>query len=303
MATEKFQFPINDYDHYGGKIIFQVLEEIPPEFDFHGDIDVESGEDDDPSLIDKIGNFLGESSVRGTTIVKYGPRAILYMPNNIQMQDGVSYERADLGRIGGGVELGIQNGNSLASTFTNSLSDQIGSITEMFGRSLSPDAARYAVTRIAKKAPGNFGESVQSALRVTTNPNTRQLFKEVYIRDFSFSFRLVPTSKEEAEMAKALVKFFRTELYPEDSIKIDAGNGKSIPIGYRYPNTFLISFKHRDNNVLTKLLPAYLVTMSTVYNPTGAGFFEDGNFSEIEVTMNFRESKTLTKNLVRDHGY
>lgn len=310
MATERYQFPLNDVDYYNGKIIFQVRIEEPPEVSITAKstprVASAQGLPEESNFLDDIAEFskdlLGRAQGTTKTITRLGPRATLYMPQGLQFQDGVVYERADLGRIGGGAEAAIQNGASLGSALTESFSNQAAAITEIFNKSLSPDAARLAVARAAKFGGSNFGEGVQSALRVSTNPNTRQLFKEVNIRDFSFSFRLLPVSKEEGDMATALIKFFRTELYPEDSVNINVGGG-TIPIGYRWPNTFDISFKHKDKNVIHKLLPCYLVNISTNYNPTGAGFFEDGNFTEIEVTMSFRESRTLTKRLVRDGGY
>jgi hypothetical protein len=304
MATERYQFPLNDIDYYNGKIIFQVRIEDPPELNFSSDnVRVDGADEEGFNFSNFASDLLGRTSVTGKTITRLGPRATLYMPQGLQFQDGVVYERADLGRIGGGAELAIQNGSSLGGAFVESFQNQAAAVMELFNKSLSPDAARLAAARAAKFGGANFGEGVQSALRVTTNPNTRQLFKEVNIRDFSFSFKLIPVSKEEADMAKALIKFFRTELYPEDSVNIEVGGGQAVPIGYRFPNTFDIYFKHKDQNVIHRLLPCYLVNISTNYNPGGAGFFEDGNFTEIEVSMNFRESRTLTKRLVAEGGY
>ena len=242
-------------------------------------------------------------SISGQTKVTLGERATLYLPQGITFNDGVVYERADLGRIGGVAELATKNGASLTRALSESYKDTVSSFTDMFNRSLSPDAARLVTAATAKRINSDIGEGVSSALRVTTNPNQRQLFKEVNVREFSFNFKLIPVSKEEADMAVDLVKFFRTELYPEDAIHIDTGGTQTVPIGYRYPNTFDIMFKHKDKKIAHRLLPSYLYSMQTVYNGTGAGFFEDGNFSEIEITLNFRESRTLTKALVRDGGY
>jgi hypothetical protein len=309
MATERYQFPLNDTDYYNGKIIFQVRIEEPPEISL-----VSGPAPTSPSSTEGDGNFvedavqfgndiLGRTQTSTKTITRLGPRATLFMPQGLQFADGVVYERADLGRIGGAAEAAVQNGSSVAGAVGEGLSAMASQLTELFNKSAgSPDAARLVAARAAKFAGADIAGGVQSALRVATNPNTRQLFREVAIRDFNFTFKLIPVSKEEAEMATALIKFFRTELYPEDSVNIDVG-GASIPIGYRFPNTFDISFKHKDRNIIHRLLPCYLVGISTVYNGTGAGFFEDGNFTEIEVSMAFRESRTLTKRLVSEGGY
>lgn len=308
MPTERYQFPLNDTDYYNGKIIFQVRIEEPPELTLTAGSAPQAvaGQEGDENFTDDALQFgsdiLGRTQVSTQTITRLGPRATLYLPSGLQFQDGVIYERADLGRIGGGAEAAVMNGSSLGAAAMEGLSNATAQITELFNKGLSPDAARMAAARAAKFAGADIGNGVQSALRVATNPNTRQLFREVAIRDFNFTFKLLPVSREEAEMATALIKFFRTELYPEDSVNITVG-GVTVPIGYRFPNTFDISFKHKDKNIIHRLLPCYLVNISTNYNPTGAGFFEDGNFTEIEVSMAFRESRTLTKRLVRDAGY
>ena len=50
---------------------------------------------------------------------------------------------------------------------------------------------------------------------VTVNPNTRSLFKNVAIREFAFQFKFIAKSKKEADEVRKIIKFFRTELYPE----------------------------------------------------------------------------------------
>lgn len=306
---ERYQFPLNDTDYYNGKIIFQVRIEEPPEISVADSLvpEIFSGGQEGETLPETVERdaqaFLDGVTVQTRTITRLGDRCLLHLPMGLQFQDGVVYERADLGRIGGAAEVAIQNGASLIGAAGASISAATSALTEMFNKSLTSDMARLAAVRAAKFGGSQTEAGVQSALRVTTNPNARQLFKEVAFRDFSFTFKLIPVSKEEAEMAKAIIKFFRTELYPEDSVNIDAGGGLTVPIGYRFPNTFDIMFKHRDKDIIHRLLPCYLVNVSTTYNPIGAGFFEDGNFTEIEVTLLFRESRTLTKRLVRDAGY
>jgi len=290
--AERLQFPVTIKRFYQGKVIFQVRIEQPPDVNIftHGNVDVTEVAAEAAASVAENGventNVVNSGSLRSTvsnTTVSLGQRATFYMPKGLQFQDGVLYDRVDLGRLGGSAETAIQNGSTLSSAVTRSVQDQASSITDIFNKSLSPDAARYAISKAAYRVPGDtFGDGVRSALRVATNPNTRQLFKEVMTREFAFTFRLVPSSKEEAEMSKKIIKFFRTELYPEDSVRIDVGGGQSIPIGYRFPNTFDIKFKHRDTDVIHKILPCHLVSMSTNYNATGAGFYDDGNFSQLE---------------------
>ena len=57
--------------------------------------------------------------------------------------------------------------------------------------------------------------AVKQASGVTLNPNTRSLFKSVALREFAFQFKFIAKSKKEADEVRKIIKFFRTELYPE----------------------------------------------------------------------------------------
>lgn len=310
--AERYEFPLSDADLYAGRVIFQVREEIPPEVTLRNrqrlNVDPNNEElsvEDLASIENAWEDVTSNTGVSGAQLsssrVRLGNRCILYMPRAFQFLDGVVYDRVDLGRLGAAMEMGINNGGSLGNSFAMSAQQQIAHLTEFFTGTLTPDAARLAAAVTARRFTGQ-GDAVQSALRVSLNPNTRQLFKEVQLREFSFEFQLIPTSKEEAEAVKSIIKFFRTELYPDDSIHADLSNGQTIPIGYRFPNTFEIYFKYKGQDIAHKILPCYLANMTTNYNATGAAFYEDGNFNEVTINLNFRESRTLSKKLVQE-GY
>lgn len=305
--AERFVFPLTDRDFYAGKVSFQAVEIIPPTIRAFGGPEVDTSAID-PSEAEEI-TTLAEAINTGGNIVFEGrtqrvPRdkCTLFLPQAITFQDGVVFDEFALGRVGGATEAAINNGSSLLNAAGEGLRQNINALTDVFNASPTGDIARLAATRVSRIAGEGVQGGVQSALRVTTNPNKRLLFKEVNIREFSFNFKLIPTSVEEAEEITRIIKFFRTELYPDDSIRVNT-SGASIPIGYKFPNQFIITFKHNDRRIAHRILPAYLVSMQTTYNPTGAGFFEDGNFVETEVTMNFRESRALSKAEVRDEGF
>lgn len=307
--AERYQFPLDDVDYYNGKVIFQVLEEIPPNVYLTSgqksrSLKVDPDTTTEQSTINKLTTKLTDNvGVRGATAYKLGRRVSLYLPQGITFQDGVVYDEFALGRVGAAAEMGIRNGQSLTTSVMSAVKEEsLSGILDLFNNAGSPDIARLAVAKLAARGPETIATGIRSGLQVAVNPNKRTLFKEVSIREFSFNFKLVPTSKDEAEMITSIVKLFREELYPDDSIRVGKG-AESIPIGYNFPSKFIISFKHNDRNIAHKLLPAHLVNISLVYNPTGMGFFEDGNFSEVEITMNFRESRTLSKNDVTNEGY
>lgn len=305
--AERFTFPLIDQDYYGGRVTFQAVEIVPPKIRVYGKSNVDTSNIDpsDESQIDTISEAIqsgGNVVFDGRTQRIPRDKCSLFLPQAITFQDGVVFDEFALGRVGAATEAAVQNGAGLLNAATSGIRQNINALTDIFNASPTSDIARLAAARVSRIAGEAVQGGVQSALRVTTNPNKRLLFKEVNIREFSFNFKLIPNNKQEAEEITKIIKFFRTELYPDDSIRINT-SGVSVPIGYKFPNQFIISFKHKEKDIAHRILPSYLVSMQTTYNPTGAGFFEDGNFVETEITLNFRESRALSKAEVSGEGY
>jgi hypothetical protein len=246
----------------------------------------------------------GSQSMINATGQKFkgGPKGkvSLYLPQAVQINDGASYANVDLGIMGAGGAAAMAEGANLLPALIDGAGQSAASIIDaIMGRAPnSPELARLAVNRAAKFLPGEgMRGAVASATRVSVNPNTRALFKSVPLREFTFTFKMIPTSKKETEQIKGIIKFFRTNLYPE---VIDMGG---IPAGFKFPHVFEISLKYAKNKELaTKILPSYIRSFAATYNASGMGFLEGGDFSEVDITMSFIESGTLHKQLVKD-GY
>jgi hypothetical protein len=57
--------------------------------------------------------------------------------------------------------------------------------------------------------------------------------------------------------------------------------------------------RYGGKEVGAKLLPCYLRGMTTNYNATTMSFFRDGQFSEIDLTLDMIEFRTLDKDDIR----
>lgn len=235
----------------------------------------------------------------------------LYLPQQIQVQDVVSYGPIELGVIGAGIENAL-NTSANAGVGTV-LSSALGGASQLTGQAfgtlagtaqLSEGMAALAAQRIAKKVPQAGTESIL-ALRqttgITTNPNVRTQFQSVPVREFGFSFTLIPKSRTEAAEITKIIKWFRTELYPEALI------AAGVHYGYKFPNRFQIKIKYGNQNDSQasniRFLPVYLKSFSTNYNPNGMGMHSDGSFSEIQFNLAFAESRALNKQDVVERGF
>lgn len=297
------QFPLVEQDKYKGRIKFDVWQTIPPNISKRTQrkiLEKLPGSDElirgnganDPDLFDPRGRdqrgdrsgFIGKSQE-----VRTGNTCSIYMPQSIQIQDGVAIENVDLGVFGSTLATGVQAGSGPIEALLNATGETFSSVADFFRGNLSQDAARAAAARLSGMGGDTVSGAVRSALQTTPAPNTRAIFKSVNLREFSFTFNMMPKTREEAREITNIIRFFRTELYPET---IKAG---TVPIAYKFPNRFAISIEYDNKKVATGILKSYLRNFQTNYNPNSMAFFEDGNFQEIQISMSFVESRTLDK--------
>lgn len=228
----------------------------------------------------------------------------LYLPAGIQISDGVQYDNAQLGRVGMGVARGLSAGEGAVPAATKAMVDGVRSFADSFTGNATTPLAKLGVTAAARKyGSDEVGNAVRSVTKVTLNPNTRALFEGVNIRSFNFTFTMLPQSSIEAEQIKKIVKFFRTYLYPK-KIPLSAGNDAQdgLSLGYEFPNRFQIKLLYRNSEVATRLLPCYLENFSTTYNPQTMAMHRDGNFQQVDITLGFTETRTLSQEDI-ERGY
>ena len=257
-----------------------------------------------------VGNSTGGNAAEAKLSLDTDSRISLYLPKAIQIQDTVSYDNAfQLGLIGGAIEKGLQPGGggamaAVAGTVAGELAGMSNSLLGTSiggGAGLSKQAGGILAGKIAARAPFGLGDvaggAVRSATRLTTNPNTRSIFKDVPIRNFSFAFQLVPTSRAEARIIEQIIKTFRKELYPE---ALQAGG---INVGYQFPNRFLIKVKYNNTDIAgIRFLPVYMQSFNATYNSATGGMHNDGRFTAVDISMAFTETRAIAKADVRE-GY
>ena len=214
----------------------------------------------------------------------------LPIPVGLTFSDTASYENADLGGLGGA--FADERVTEAAQTY--------------IGSGFKENASK-AVKDMAARIGGN---RVRARMGRTPNPNTRALFRQVNLRTFTFSYKLIPQSNDESDRIKEIIKKFRTELYPEPTQKQDA----DFHTGYFFPNRFRIAFyllqggKMLSTGDLPEIQPAYLTSFQAAYNSGGATMFTDptqknARFSEIDMNLTFMESKTLVRDDIDAKGF
>jgi len=217
----------------------------------------------------------------------------LYFPLGVQQNDNAQYTEAQLGP-GGATALGaIGRGNSLMSSLFRGSTEGLVDIFKLITGQGSQEAAQLAAARVSQKFQNlGVGAAAQIGLQVRINPNSRTMFQGVTLRQFTFVFKFIPKSAREAEEVRQIIKLFRTELYPES-----LGSKIGLPLGYKFPNLFKITYQYNDaaNPFMPQPLLCYLRDVTTSYNPGSMSFHADGSPTEIDMSVNFQEFRGLTK--------
>ena len=224
----------------------------------------------------------------------------MYFPVSQAFVDGVQYGDANLGASGGtalgAAEAGLSGINAAvdqAISTGKGFLDTFLSGNLKLSAAAESEAARLTAARTIGKAP-LVGDAAKVLNRIVVNPNIRKLFNGVTFREFTFQFKLISTSPEEAEIIQKIIKLFRKELYPR-AFKVAIGGESSVSLGYNFPNAFKIKFNFKDaeNRNIPKILPCYLRNVSHTINPTGGGFKNDGKPNEVDLTLGFVEHRAI----------
>ena len=243
--------------------------------------------------------------------VKSSPIVDMYFPLSFAYVDTAQYENASLGALGAAATGFAEAGAGVLESTLQSFKTGATSTFDAFlgNKQLSEGAARIAAARAIDVSGAIFSLGIRNALtlqnRTIINPNIRALFRGVALREFTFQFKMIAESAQEAATVQNIIKHFRSEMYP-DTYNLPIGStGTSADLGYKFPNVFQISFNYKNsqNKKLPKLQYCYLRNVSHTINPTGGTFKRDGQPNEIDLTLSFIEYKTLNKQDVRDRGF
>ena len=214
----------------------------------------------------------------------------LYMPAGLQVNDNLSYDNADTGV--GGMMVNSYQGSSSAGEF---LKNVAGSAPQLGDRFISQKLAE------ASQSKGLVGGAAGQLLinrGEVTNPHTQMLFRAPQLRQFNFTFKMMPRSEAEAKEIVNIVRFFRLAAYPSTGKGERSSDGGSLDMAsYIFPDVFDIKYltNNRLNKNLIKYARAYITAVNVTYNATSPSFFANGMPSEVDLSLTFQETKDLSR--------
>jgi hypothetical protein len=200
----------------------------------------------------------------------------LYMPAQLSVGHTAKYGEAE---VGAAIAGGIASFRAIADKDISAGDQKSNFMNELkkFGSSLVGQEDIYDI--------------VSGTL---TNNRTEMKFEGIERRDFSFSFRMLPTSPEEAQTIEDIVTAFRFHSMPE----FDGGlvKGRTMIV----PSTFDIEY--RPNIHLHKISTSVLESVEVQYGGERTQFFTDDQPVETQLTLKFKELEIITKERILE-GY
>jgi len=213
-----------------------------------------------------------------------GPAICLPVPVGVIIADSAQYSAIDLGVL----ESAINVAEEIASSGTTGGIDRAKMAMSQVGRDLKGYSA--LALQIAGQKAG--ADRVAAALAISGKkivaPRTNAIFQNMSIRGFGFAFKMIARSAKDSMAIKNIVDTFRNNAYP-----VSEGSGAVL----NFPATWDIGFYDRDveNKFISKIKRCYLVALSTTYNSSTNLFHDDGAPVEVDVSIQFQEMKTLTR--------
>lgn len=214
-------------------------------------------------------------------------------PANIAFADNAALSTIELGMFGAG------------------LSDALNRTEGTMGKAVAELGGNFSKTGTIIGALGKLGmagaklagaeglvDKVTFANRVVANPFQNTAYQGAGIRSFTFNFKMIAKSQNEALAIKQIHHRFRKYMY--------AGRlgQKADAAGFlTYPSIWEIAFITgiNDKGVTTnKFIPGimacYLQNFNATFNTTAAAWHQDGAPLEVDISMTFQESRALERN-------
>ena len=220
---------------------------------------------------------------------------VLPLPQGVQLADGVQYANTELGVGGTAMSEALKGGADLLGAGTQALGAAAGGIVQGLKGNLGPDMGALIAQRLIASRSTAAADGIANATRVVANPNNRQLFKNVNLREFVFTFNMIPESPQEARMIQNIIYFFKENMMPEE-----IGVGQ-VAYGYKFPKMFKMFATYGEGyqNIMTDFLPCYLQSCNVTYNSAGPSFHEGGYFHDVQMSLSLLEFRPRNKQDVK----
>ena len=205
-------------------------------------------------------------------------------PGGVSFNDGGDYTTVDMGIIGDIATIVAKGG---------SVSEMAGAAAGAFKKQAAGlGAVGGGILALKTLGANDAATALEFANKSVRNPRTNTAFSGNQLRNFQFNFKMIGKDPKEVDEINEIQSFFREQVYASKL------NGTST-IMQQYPSQWTVKFiDPRDGNELQympKIFTCYLTTATTVVNSSSNTFRTDLSPYEIDVSLQFQETKVLDR--------
>ena len=221
----------------------------------------------------------------------------IYLPPNVQDSLSAGYSEAATGVAGLAAAGGINFINAMRrNDFAAASQSLVGSAKGMI-----MEAAKRMGGDLLEGLTGAEGTVglVNKAFGQATNPYMEVLFEQMGLRSFTYNFTFAPRNADETEDVQRIIKMFRFHMSPE----LQGVNERFLTL----PSTFDIHYMYqmsskeaRENSFYHKIATCVLSDCQVDYTPGGVKSFASGAPTQITMSLTFKETEMLTKEMIEE---
>ena len=242
-------------------------------------------------------------STWANTTTRISDSIALYLPGSIDSSLNANYNDATLGVIGFAAASGLDFKDKFgADDFegaAKALKGALGNVgEEIIQRSLA------GIADLAVDGADTYGLANKIFGRAT-NPYMEVIFKDMPLREFTYSFTFQPKDQKERDDVQNIIKTFRFHMAPE----LQEQNMRFMGI----PSTFDIHYMYQSSNgidplewrtaeqnpFINKIATCVLKDCRVSY-VDAAKSFRDGSPTQITMTLSFKETEMITKEKINE---
>lgn len=211
---------------------------------------------------------------------------ILPIPSNLTETFGVDYDTPALGPIVGSLAGTALAGQRQAENRQPGDEKTVGGMVTDGAMIAGRKIAGAAAEKIVPGAGATTTALADIAAGKAPNPHLATIFRNIGLREHSFSYRLAPNSAAELAKVKEIIRQLKQAMLP--------GMTSGSDMMFTFPDVCDISFATGTLESY-KIKRCVLKNLSVNYAPNGPAFFKTGDPVIVEISMSFMEMSVFTR--------
>ena len=225
----------------------------------------------------EMGQAFAPNTPVSTNLMGFSQGSVrLYIPQTMQTQYSANYEESQISNIlrplmAAGTVNKASIGQALSAAGSSAMQNALAGAEAFTGLTGTQDAYNLANNQ-------------------AVNNHMEVMFRGIAFRQFSFEFKFFPKNATEMSALKGCINTFKYHMHP--AFKNAGSTSYFTP-----PSKFSINVSSGD--LYNGYTDAVLVDMSINYSGSGvAAYHDDGNPVEVDLTLQFKETKYLTQETI-----